>query len=128
MPQLSGLPIDQAILLLELEKLRIGRIDSRTEQKLDPDIVLAQKPASGALVTRTTPIQLVVNRTAPGNLLSAGETAGTMQLFRHQTGSGYLRKHIRIEVGTGAGLDVLFDDFARPNSEIWLAIPADRSE
>lgn len=127
MPQLGGLPIDQAILLLELEKLRIDRIDSRAEQKLDPDIVLAQNPAAGAFVTRATPIQLVVNRTTPGSSFSAGGTAGHMQLFRHQTGSGYLRKHVRIEVGTGGGVDVLFDDFARPNSEIWLAIPADRS-
>lgn len=128
MPRLSGLPIDQAILLLESEKLRIDRIDSRSVDNLKTDIVFAQKPTAGAFIHRSTPIQLVVNRSVPGSFLSAGGSAGQMQLFRHQTGSGYLRKHIRVEIGTGEGLNVLFDDFAKPNSEIWLAIPAGRKK
>lgn len=126
MPRLDRLPIDQAILLLESEKLRIDRIDSRTDPELKPDVVFSQKPAAGAFITRTTPIHLVVNRTAPGNVYSSGRSSGQMQLFRHQLGSGYLRKRIRIEIGTGEGLNVLFDDFAKPDSEIWLAIPAGR--
>jgi hypothetical protein len=47
-----------------------------------------------------------------------------MHLFRHQIGSGYLRKKLRVEIGDGGELNVLFNEFVKPGDEIWLAIPA----
>ena len=62
----------------------------------------------------------------PGGILLPGGAGfpGRMHLFRHQIGSGYLRKKLRVEIGDGEGLNVLFDAFVKPGDEIWLAIPA----
>ena len=128
MPRLGGMPLDKAVLQLELEKLNIEQVSSKWDGQRNTDAVLAQEPLAGALITRSTPIRLVVNRPTTDNSLMGDLFSDRMHLFRHRTGSGYLRKRLRIELGAGGGLNVLFNEFVKPGDEIWLAVPAGRQE
>lgn len=119
MPAMEGMPLDKAVLLLELEKLSVNQLSRQWDPRHPRQSVLSQKPSAGARIGRETPIHLVVNRPPGGSGLT-----GRMHLFRHQTGSGYLRRKLRVEIGDGEGLNVLFDAFVKPGDEIWLAIPA----
>ena len=128
MPRLAGMPLDKAVLLLELEKLYINRVSSEWDKQHRLDVILAQEPFAGARITRHTPIQLVVNRPEDDGGLTGGRAIDRVQLFRYKTGSGYLRRKLRVELGGGEGLNVIFNGYVKPGDEIWLTIPADQQE
>jgi serine/threonine-protein kinase len=124
MPSMAGMPLDKAVLLLEMEKLTIDQVSGKWDGRHPREAVLSQAPSAGTRISRGTPIQLVVNRRPDDDAPGGAGFSGRMHLFRHQTGSGYLRKKLRVEIGDGGGLNVLFNEFVKPGDEIWLAIPA----
>ena len=128
MPRMAGMPLDKAVLLLETQKLLFSVVPGKWDNRHHMDIILGQDPYAGARINRNTPVRLVVNRPRDEMGLGVGLYPDRMHLFRHRTGSGYLRKKLRIELGDGSGLNELFNEFVKPGEEIWLAIPAGLQE
>ena len=128
MPRVAGMPLDKAVLLLETEKLLVRVVPGKWDNKYNLEVILGQEPFAGAHITRNTPVRLVVNRPEDDSGLGGSLYSDRMHLFRHRTGSGYLRKKLRIELGTGSELNELFNEFVKPGEEIWLAIPTGLKE
>ena len=128
MPRVLGLPLDRAVLLLETERLPVSVVPGKWDNRRNLDVILGQEPFAGARINRSTPIRLVVNRPLNAGGHNGRIHADRMHLFRHRTGSGYLRKKLRVELGGGTDLTELFNEFVKPGQEIWLAIPAGLQE
>jgi len=125
MPDLVGLPADRAVLLLARANLKAAPVGTRLQAESPVDSVLQQRPPAGTRITSASAIEFVVNRLPLTGGSSYGEPTGGMRLLRHRAGSGYLRKHLRAEIDTEGGIEVLFNDFLKPGEEIWLVVPND---
>ena len=128
MPVVTGLPLEDALARIEQNRLTHGAI--RAEQKTGKPTrsILDQDPPAGYRVAANTAVDLVVNRrraSAAKTAEAAGSTGRIGSFFRYRTQKGYLRKHLRVQVKhPGFSID-LFDEFIRPDSDIWLILPTD---
>jgi eukaryotic-like serine/threonine-protein kinase len=125
MPDLTGLGLDDAILLCERSHLTAGRVSVRHDPDHPLNVVIGQNPAKGSRVTAGASVELVINRRgAPADPARASETAEG-RLFRFRLPEGFLKQRVRVHCSLyGIGMD-LVNDYFRPGQEIWLLVPAE---
>ncbi len=123
MPDLQGLPPDDAIVEIELNNLTLGEISAYHQDGTPLDTIIGQKPLSGGRVLEGTAVDLVRNRPTDSRQVDRVRPLGSGHLFRYRLDSGYLKRRIRIQIDvSGISLD-LFYGFAKPDEEIWCIIP-----
>jgi serine/threonine-protein kinase len=122
MPDLGGLPFEDAVLKIDSFKLRLGAITTTDNRHSRPKEVISQQPAAGRRVEENDVVNLVINR-APGEKGPAFPTAPKLQLFSYRLEEGFLNSHIKLQLNTFGGSFDLFDDFLKPGEQIWCFIP-----
>lgn len=123
MPDLTGLPLERAIPLIEDRNLVLGAIKSLFYKGKALNTVISQEPLSGYLVTEKTSVNLVINRKSDGKTQRYLKSSGGTKLFRYRLKDGILKRHIRVVLnGYGVSNDI-FDGFMKPGKEIQLIIP-----
>ena len=123
MPDLSGLSLDQAVFLIEKTNLRVGDIRSEFDEKKNLDSVLRQEPPPGYQVIEGSPVHLIINRPSGGNRLHRPLYGSLLQ---YRIKSGFLKKHIRMELENLKTITDLFDDYMKPGQVIWVLVPRDQ--
>jgi serine/threonine-protein kinase len=117
MPNLQGLTLEDAILILEKVDLRLGQVNAVQRNDRPMNVVAEQTPLAGYQVTVGTPVNLTMNR-AGGVLPSRG-----LSLFYHRTPYGFLKNHIRFRVNAFGMMYDLHDLFLPPGVSIWVVAP-----
>ncbi len=123
MPALNGFTLDDAIGLIEKNNLILGKIKSLFFEGKPKDTITDQDPLAGSLVLEGSSVNLVLNR-KPGEQSSeylAGTTNGNF--FRYRTTQGFLKRHIRVYLTGLTFSNDLFNEFVKPDEEIWLLVP-----
>ena len=78
------------------------------------------QPVAGYPVVAGSTVAFSVNHDPrPGT----GSRREAMRLFRHRTAPGVLNSYIRVRLNQLGSSMVLFDDFVKPDCEIWLLLP-----
>ncbi len=126
MPELAGLSLDKAVLMIEKANLNVGEIRSHFDKHKPRNIIIHQEPLAGYRISENSPIRLVINR-------HSDKTAGTHlhrllygSLLQHRVKNGFLKKRIRVELESEDRTAELFDDYIKPGEEIWLLVPRDQ--
>ncbi len=123
MPDLEGLSLDDAILLIERSNLLLGKIKSSFHEDKPKNVIIIQQPQSGHRVIEGTLVNITINREPGRKGREYLRGAKGVSLFSYRLKDGFLKRHIRIRLNSfGASID-LFDDFMNPGEEIWLLIP-----
>jgi eukaryotic-like serine/threonine-protein kinase len=122
MPDLTGMPFEDAILLIDNFKLRMGGITTANTMAYPPNEIVSQKPAPGHRVEENDVVNLVINR-APGENGVKFPTAPKLQLFSYRLENGFLSSHIKLQINTFGTLFDFYDDFLKPGEEIWFFVP-----
>ena len=123
MPDLKGLPLEEAIFLIEKRNLLLGEVKSFLCEDKPENIILSQEPLSGYRVIEGRVVNLVINR-KPGKK-GAGylHASKGVSLFTYRLKHGFLKRHIKVKLNCFGVSNNIFDDFMKPGSEIWLVIP-----
>lgn len=123
MPNLNGLYLDDAIILLERNNLSLGKIKPIFDKNKPQNIIISQEPLSGWRALEKTLINVTVNKKPNekdnkyfSNLKGAG-------IFRYRLKDGFLKKHIKVKLNCFGLSNNLFNDFVKPGEEIWFLIP-----
>jgi serine/threonine-protein kinase len=109
MPDLTGLALDQALLIIEKVDLTVGNIRSQFDKRKSRNSIISQEPLAGYGVNVGSPVHLVINR-------PSGKTGYD---------SGFLKKRVRVELETRETTWDIFDAYAKPGDEIWVLVPRD---
>jgi serine/threonine-protein kinase len=125
MPDLTGQLLDQAFLMIENANLTIGKLQSRFEKRKLRNIVVSQDPQPGYSIKENSPVHLVINRPSGKAAGNPGRRPLYGSLLQHRVKSGFLKKHVRVEVENSNSTSEIFDDFIKPGEEIWILIPVD---
>lgn len=124
MPELTGLSLPAALVQLEEMGLQTGEITSREDAEAPPNTVLSQTPTMGARVTAASRVDLIINREGqqrPSRLLRSG---GGVRLFRYRLEKGLLNRHIKVTMMTAGMSFDLYDQYMKPDTEVWVLVPA----
>jgi serine/threonine-protein kinase len=125
MPELTGLPLDQAVFMIEKANLVVGDIGSRYEAPKPHNAVLSQEPKAGFGAFANAPVHLVINR--PVSDLEGDRRRPLYgSLFQHRIGTGFINKHVQVELEKLDETTEIFDDYIKPGAEIWVLIPRDK--
>jgi len=126
MPELTGLLLDKAVLMIEKANLAVGEIRSQFDKHKPRNIIIDQEPPAGYRIRENSPVSLVINR-------HPGKTAGTHlhhplygSLLQHQVKNGFLKKRIRVELESEDRTADIFDGYIKPGEEIWVLVPGDQ--
>jgi len=125
MPDLIGLPLEDALVMIEKSNLIHGDIQTLYSADKPRRSVIKQEPSGGYRVLEQSPVNIVVNRKKPERSEGGFGTVQKGSLFRYRIDNGFLKRHIRIQLKRKGFTSDLFDDFVRPGKEIWLIIPTD---
>lgn len=126
MPEIKGLTLDEAILLIEQNNLILNEIKSVPHETAPIDTIVAQYPAAGNRVFTRSPINVTINR-MPKNIIGKMAPLSKAKLFRYRLNYGFLKKRIRIILNCFGVSNALYDQYMKPGEEIWLLIPARRN-
>jgi len=123
MPDLNGLSLDDAIILIGKNNFITGEIKSLFHSDKSLNSITSQYPLSGHCVREGASVNLVINR-KPGknyekNIYSSTEST----LFRYKVKCGFLKKHVRVNINSHGISNDVFNDFVDPGYEIWLLVP-----
>jgi serine/threonine-protein kinase len=123
MPELAGLSIEDAVLLIEKFNLPLGEIKSVIYENKPRNTVVSQEPLAGYRVNEGIRVNLVINRRPPKKDQEYLPGEQRRNLFTYRLNNGFLRRHIRVELKSNGFSSDLFDEFIKPGQEIWLFIP-----
>ncbi|MFH0729268.1 MAG: PASTA domain-containing protein [Pseudomonadota bacterium] len=122
MPELTGMLLEDAMLLMDNCKLRLGNITKRKDRIYRPDGIVYQEPAPGHRVEENEVVNLVINRAPDENAVTI-PTAPRLKLFSYRLEDGFLNSHIKLQLNTFGTTFDLYDDFLKPGEEIWFFVP-----
>ncbi|MBW1899547.1 MAG: PASTA domain-containing protein [Deltaproteobacteria bacterium] len=126
MPDLTGIPLDDAILTVEEYNLVLGKIKSVFHENKPRNLIAFQEPLPGCRILEESIINLVINREPGNKKVSLLRRSGGVRLFKYRLGNGFLRKRIRVNVNCfGISFD-LTNELVKPGSEIWTFITRNR--
>ena len=126
MPELAGLPLDNAVLIIEKTNLAVGEIRSHFDKHKPRNIIIHQEPLAGYRIRENSPVSLVINR-HPGKTVGAHLHHPLYgSLLQHRVKNGFLKKRIRVELESEDGAADIFDDYIKPGEEIWILVPRDQ--
>ncbi len=126
MPDLGKVAIDEAIILIEKNRLLLGEIKAVPDKTMQKDIIVAQEPTAGSRVFAKTAVTVTINR-KPGKIGEHRTSLIKAGLFRYRLEDGFLRKRIRIRLNCFGVSNDLYDNYMKPGEEIWLLIPGNRN-
>lgn len=125
MPDLAGLPLDEAVFKIESADLILGPIESQFHEKKKHNSVLGQQPPSGYRVVEKSPVKLVINR--PQGKSTRGKHRPLYgSLLQLDIKNGFLKKRIRVELEHDKVSTEIFDDYVKPGKQLWIVVPRDR--
>jgi len=125
MPDLCGLSPDEAVLLIENNRLIQGEIKSFYDAEKPNNIVVSQEPLAGYPVSEKAAVNLVINKEPEDMNRQNIFNLDNVSFFRYRIDNGFLPRHLRIEFyRNGTAMDI-FDNLIRPSEEIMLFIPRD---
>jgi serine/threonine-protein kinase len=123
MPDLKGLSLEGAILIIESNNMLLGEIKFISKKNKPENVIVEQEPLFGNRVVEKTFVNITINRKSDQKSHEHLQEKKSGRLFRYRLKNGFLRRHIRIRLnGYGVSND-LYDDFVKPGEEIWLLIP-----
>jgi serine/threonine-protein kinase len=123
MADLTGLSIDEAVVLIEKSHLQVGRFKFEMHADRSENIIVDQNPKPGYRIFEKTPVHMVVNRkTDPKSNLSL-EQVQLSGFFRYHMEPGFIKKHVQIRLDIMGISSELFNAYVKPNEEVWLLIP-----
>ncbi len=125
MPDLKGLPIEEAILSIEKLRLKPGDVQRVFQNDLTPETVVNQEPTAGYFVSEGTLVDLVVNTRADNRTLFSRELRRGIGLLKYKTDNGFIKSRIRVKLQWRGITSDIFDEFVRPGRDIWICIPRD---
>jgi beta-lactam-binding protein with PASTA domain len=126
MPELAGLSLDKAVLIIEKTNLAVGEIRSHFDKHKPRNIIIQQEPLAGYRIRENSPVNLVINR-HPGKTVGAHLHHPLYgSLLQHRVKNGFLKKRIRVELESEDGAADIFDDYIKPGEEIWILVPRDQ--
>jgi beta-lactam-binding protein with PASTA domain len=120
MPDLSGLAIYDAIMLIEQNRLLVGEIKSVFDENRPKNIVAGQNPPAGDRVNEGSIVNLELNR-KPGKARS--NISQGVRLFRYRLDEGFLKKRVKARLNCFGVSSVIHDDLLKPDKELWVLIP-----
>ena len=123
MPELSGLDLSDAVLVLEKHRLVPGEIESFPFEGYPENAIVGQDPPSGHRIARGRPVRLVINRSTSPAGAGAGMLSTGVGLVRHSAAAGYLKRHIRVILEAYGTSLRLYDELVEPGEEIWILVP-----
>ena len=127
MPDLTGIPLDDAILTIEKYNLVLGEIKSVFHEDKPRNLIAFQEPLPGYQVLEESIVNLVINREPGNNQTDLLRESGGVRLFKYRLENGFLRKRIRVNVNCfGISFD-LTNKLVKPGSEIWAFIARKRN-
>jgi beta-lactam-binding protein with PASTA domain len=123
MPDLTGMPLDEAIHGIEPYRLQLGKVTTVVKDEMPHNTIVGQEPDAGHRIEEGTTIRLVINRSGDKMSRSSPTFSSGVQLFRYRLKEGFLKKRMRVRVNCfGRSID-FFDGLAKPGTEIWVLIP-----
>ncbi|MBU0996349.1 MAG: PASTA domain-containing protein [Proteobacteria bacterium] len=123
-PDFTGIRLEDAVLLIEQKGLVPGNISSIYKPDVPQNVVVRQNPLAGYAVKMKSRVDLVINRTPDAKHKSIDlKSINGVKLFRHKTGFGFLKKHIRIDLNIYNQSYCILDQFVKPNEELWVSVP-----
>jgi serine/threonine-protein kinase len=117
MPELAGLSIEDAVLLIEKFDLPLGEIKSVFYENKTRNAVVSQEPLAGYRVDEGIRVNLVINRRPPKKDQEYLPGEQRRNLFTYRLNNGFLRRHIRVELKSKGFSSDLFDEFIKPGQE-----------
>ena len=126
MPDLAGLPLEDALLTIETSNLIHGTIGTALQKRRPRNVIIEQEPLSGHRVMAKSTVDLVINRKGElqnGDLL---RSAGQGRLLRYEVPPGLLKRHIRVRIQSPGYVGELFDDFVKPGQYLWVIVPVEQ--
>ena len=125
MPDLTGQPLDQALLFIEKIGLSVGNIRSQFDKRKSRNLIISQEPLAGYSVDGGSPIHLVINRQSGKAGYNRLHRPLYGSLLQHRINSGFLKKRVRVELETIETTRDIFEAYAKPGEEIWVLVPRD---
>ena len=123
MADLTALPIDEAILKIEADKLKLGNITEAAAQDFLLNTVVSQAPPAGYRAVTGQAVHLGVNRSGFATGRGADSAKRKTCFFRYRAGAGFLNRHVRVRINSKILSYDLFNDFISPAEEILFFIP-----
>ena len=124
MPDLGGLPVEDAILAADAHGFRLAGLESSFHPSQPPDTVIGQRPPAGHRIGSEDAVSLVINRRPASR--TSGAAAGRQPrsgFLRYRLSNGFLKQHVRLSVRSASGAIDLYDDFVAPGHELWFIVP-----
>lgn len=122
MPDVRGLSLNQAIKIIERDRLVLGAVATVVDPDTADDTITGQTPGAGHRVDVGTPVDLTITRRAKRR---AGYRLEDVHLFRYRVAQGFLRQKVRVRIHRPSASFDLFNSFVKPGTEIWLLVPRD---
>ena len=123
MPELRGLSIDEALLLMERDHLTLGKITAVFHENQPLDTIWDQEPLHGYRVTEETTVNIVLNRKPGRNAQEYIQAVEGVELFRYRLEDGLLKKRVKVIMSSYGFSTEMFNGWMKPSEEIWLLIP-----
>jgi len=123
MPDLTGLRLENASLVVAAHHLGISSILSNVDLTRDFGIVLSQTPETGSRVTGNTPITLIVNNSEKNRQMPPDKLTSII-LLTHALPPGFLNRHVRVETDMFGPILDLYNGYMKPGTDINIMVPA----
>ncbi|MFW6010909.1 MAG: PASTA domain-containing protein [Desulfosalsimonas sp.] len=120
MPELEGCFLDEAMMLIDSHSIKLEEIKAVHNPDKPENMVTAQAPPAGYMVTEDSGIRLLVNR-LPGKHKKTNGEGRT--LFSYRVPAGFLKQHVRLEINMFGTRISLYDKLVEPGTLIWAVIP-----
>jgi len=125
MPDLVGLTLDDAILLIERHEFALGKIkvDYNSERPLN--VITHQDPQHGFRVLEGSIVNLRINKKGARKRQTLLSGTFGVKLFRYRLEPGFLKKHIKVKFNCFGASNIIIDKLISPDQEIWVMVPQD---
>ncbi|MCP3876478.1 MAG: PASTA domain-containing protein [Desulfobacteraceae bacterium] len=123
MPDLKGLKLEKASVVVEKSRLNLSKIISNVNHKQTYGVILSQLPETGSYVTQNTPITLVVNNSEKNKQMHP-EKLNRFILITHALSPGFLKHHVRVETDMFGPILNLYNTYMKPGKDINILVPA----
>lgn len=124
MPDLRGLGLREAVMLLDSRRLATGHIASVWRKRMPDNTVVEQVPPAGYRVALYTRVDIRVNHKRGTTKMAVRAGQRLNHVFRFRLPPGFLKQHIRVEWKTPALSIDLYDGYMQPGEGLWLLVPS----
>lgn len=125
MPRFVGSPVDEAIVRIENQGFRLGKVEQIFDVGRNRNSVVGQEPMEGSLIAYGQAVNLHVN----GDMAPVGNrdrrSIADAGVLHYRADKGFLRKKIRIRISTNKGYEDIYEEFTDPGTDVWITIPTD---